>query len=233
MERIQKLLAQAGVASRRQSEILIKEGKVTINNKVAQLGDKASFSDQIKVNNTLVTMPENKVYYVINKPPSVITSLKDPQKRAIITDFIAEKRRIFPVGRLDYDTTGTLLLTNDGELAFRLTHPSYEIERVYQARLTRSLTKSELLFLNGPNVVINNQKSAQKVTHLNHKSYQVSLHIGTYHHVKKLFELANVKVLNLKRIAFAGITCKNLPTGSSRKLNIKEIRELKKQVKLL
>lgn len=233
MERIQKLIAKAGIASRRKAEELILQEKVTINNQIAKLGDKASLADDIRVNNVLIEQIEDKVYYLINKPAKVITSLKDPQGRTVITDYLDDHRRIFPVGRLDYDTTGTLLLTNDGELAFRLTHPSFNVLRVYRARITRPLTAEELAFLNGDNVKINNKISKQKVSKVDTKSYVITLNVGTYHHIKKLFELVDTKVLSLTRIEYAGLTHKGLAKGQYRRLNIKEIRWLKQLTKMI
>lgn len=234
MERIQKIIAQAGIASRRKAEELIKEGKVIINGKVASLGDKGTMNDEIIVDGVPIIEKEEFVYYVINKPDKVITSLKDPSGRLVITDFIPEKRRIVPVGRLDYDTTGTLLLTNDGELVYRLTHPSYEVKRTYRARITRPLTKQELKKLNYGEIEVNGVMSKQKVEQVEAKSYLVTLHVGTYHHVKKLFEHFDTKVIGLSRTSYAGIShVGKLAMGEYRKLNIKEVRMLKQLVGLI
>ncbi|VEU75984.1 pseudouridine synthase [Mycoplasmopsis columboralis] len=228
-ERLQKLLSQAGVASRREAEAIIKAGKVTVNGKVAQLGDKASFKDKILVNNKPIE-PEEHVYFVLNKPEKTVCTLKDNFGRKIVTDLIDTPHKIFPVGRLDYDTTGVLILTNDGELANKLMHPSYEIVRVYRARLDQPLTKNELKRLNQP-LMINNVESKQQVIQAGPKSYFVVLHVGTYHHVKKIFETVNRLVINLKRVEYAGITVEKIPVGEYRRLNFKEIKMLKNLVK--
>lgn len=234
MIRLQKIISQSGITSRRKAEELIIKGKVIVNGKIAQIGDKATFNDQIIVDGNLIFGPEEFVYYLINKPPKVITSLKDPQNRTVITDLINEKKRIFPVGRLDYDTTGTLILTNDGELAHRLMHPSYEVTRVYKARINSPLTDQQIDFLNSDQTVINGKPSRQEVTKVGEKTYLISLKLGTYHHVKKLFELFGLKVVSLTRIEYAGISHVNtLSEGQFRRLNIKEIRFLKKLVKLI
>lgn len=225
LERLQKLIAQAGIASRRKAEEFISQGRVTVNGQVAKLGDKATFKDDIVVDGVpLSSQREEFVYYVLNKPERTITSAKDPQGRVTVLDIIDEPRRIYPVGRLDYDTTGVLLLTNDGELAHRLTHPSFEVLRVYRARITRPLTEEELSFLNSDKVIVNGKPSKQKVEKVDNKSYMVVLHVGTYHHVKELFKMVDTEVLQLKRVEYAGITSEGLPVSGYRRLTVKEIR---------
>ncbi|QZE12403.1 pseudouridine synthase [Mycoplasma sp. Ms02] len=224
-ERLQKLLSQAGIASRREAENLIKAGRVKVNGKVAELGQKASFKDHISVDNVPINQ-ENKVYYVLNKPEKTICSLKDNFNRTLVTELIPSRERIFPVGRLDYDTTGVLIMTNDGELSNKLIHPRYQILRKYRARLNEPLNKIELKRLNKP-VPIKNTMSIQTVEQLDTKTYLVSLRVGTYHHVKELFEYVNKKVINLKRVEFAGITVEKIPVGEHRRLSIKEVKNLK------
>lgn len=234
MERIQKIIAQAGIASRRKAEEFIEQKRVMLNGNVAKLGDKATLNDEILLDGRPIVNKEEKVYFMINKPESVVCTLSDPQGRTVITDLIDTKLRIFPVGRLDYDTTGTLLLTNDGELSHRLTHPSYNIMRTYRARITRPLTKEELDFLNGDDVIINNKPSKQEVKQVDTKSYTITLNVGTYHHVKLLFELFGAEVLQLTRIEFAGLThVGNLQRGEYKRLNVKEIRWLKQLVGMI
>lgn len=234
MDRLQKIIAQAGIASRRKAEELISQKKVIVNGKVATLGDKATLKDEIVVDGVPIVGREEFVYYVLNKPERVISSLRDPKGRIVVTDLIRESRRIFPVGRLDYDTTGVILLTNDGELAHRLTHPSFEVKRTYRARITRPLTSDELEYLNSNRVIMDGKPSKQVVQKVDTKSYMVTLHVGTYHHVKKLFELCETSVLSLDRVAFAGITHdQKLARGEYRPLKIKEVRYLKQLVKLI
>lgn len=228
MDRIQKILSQAGIASRRKAEELIMDGRVKVNGKMATLGDKASFSDDIWVDNKQVVGEDDKVYYVLNKPPKTISSVSDPKGRRTVLDLIADKRKLFPIGRLDWDTTGTLLITNDGELSNRLAHPKYEVIRVYRAKINRALTEEELEYLNGTEVMVNGKLSEQTVTKVDNKAYVVSLKVGSYHHVKRLFELIDSKVLKLTRIEFAGITHVNsLSMGEYRELTPREIKWLK------
>ncbi|MCS7164238.1 MAG: pseudouridine synthase, partial [Thermodesulfovibrio sp.] len=137
LERLQKILSKYGIASRRQAEELIKEGRVTVNGTVAVLGQKADpTKDYIKVDGKLLIKPEPKVYYAFYKPRKVITSLFDPQGRPTIKDFLKGiKFRVYPVGRLDFDSEGLLLLTNDGDLAYRVMHPSSQIEKTYLVKI--------------------------------------------------------------------------------------------------
>ncbi|WP_025755552.1 pseudouridine synthase [Mycoplasmopsis cricetuli] len=230
LHRLQKILSQAGVCSRREAEVYIKNKRVKINGKIANLGDKASFKDEILVDNQKIKA-EDLVYFVLNKPPKTVCTLKDNFNRTIVTSLIDTQYKIFPVGRLDYDTTGVLLLTNDGELANKLTHPSYQIIRVYRARLNEPLTKVELKKINQP-LIINGKISTQQILPADKKSYFVILHVGTYHHVKKIFESVNKLVINLKRIEYAGITVDKIPVGEYRKLNFKEIKMLKNLVRI-
>ncbi|WP_036430490.1 pseudouridine synthase [Mycoplasmopsis felis] len=232
-ERLQKILSQAGVCSRREAENLIKENKVKVNGMIAKLGDKASFQDEILVNNIPIK-EEEKVYYVLNKPKKTISTLKDNFNRTSVVDLMDVPYKIFPVGRLDYDTTGVLIMTNDGELTNKLLHPKYQIPRVYRARLNEQLNKIELKKLNGI-VKVNGVKSVQNVLPINEespKSYFVILTQGTYHHVKELFKTVNKIVISLKRIEYAGITVDKMPLGTYRKLTIKEVKDLKNLVRI-
>ncbi|MFV8470523.1 pseudouridine synthase [Mycoplasma sp. VS509_3] len=229
-ERIQKLLSQAGIASRREAESMILAGRVKLNGRLAKLGDKATFADTILVDNQPIQGQEEKVYFVLNKPPKTVCTLKDNFNRTIVTDLIDTPYRIFPVGRLDYDTTGVLILTNDGELASKLTHPSYGVIRVYRARLNEPLDKRQMAKLNKP-VMINGIWSKQDVIQADVKSYFVVLTQGTYHHVKELFKTVDRQVINLKRVEYGGITCKNIPVGMYRPLTIKEVKTLYSLVK--
>ncbi|MFV8473450.1 pseudouridine synthase [Mycoplasma sp. 4F] len=229
-ERIQKLLSQAGIASRREAESMILAGRVKLNGRLAKLGDKATFADTILVDNQPIQGQEEKVYFVLNKPPKTVCTLKDNFNRTIVTDLIDTPYRIFPVGRLDYDTTGVLILTNDGELASKLTHPSYGVIRVYRARLNEPLDKRQMAKLN-KSVMINGTWSKQDVIQADVKSYFVVLTQGTYHHVKELFKTVDRQVINLKRVEYGGITCKNIPVGMYRPLTIKEVKTLYSLVK--
>ncbi|MBX4209949.1 MAG: rRNA pseudouridine synthase [Mollicutes bacterium PWAP] len=226
-EKLQKIIAYSGLTSRRKAEFLINEGKVKVDGKVASLGDRASKKQNITVNGVPI-VEEQKVYYLLNKPDGVITSASDDRGRVTVLDLTQIPERVFPVGRLDYNTKGTLLLTNDGDLTHKLTHPRYEVKRVYKAKLNKVLSFEELEFLNGGSVKVNGKYSIQTVTLDEKRSYVVTLSVGSYHHVKLLFENVDANVNNLTRIEYAGIShVGNLSKGQYRKLTPKEIKKLK------
>lgn len=229
--RINKLLSQAGISSRREAEELIKKGKIIVNGEKAILGQKVSWKDNIFVNGTKIEKKQELKYYLLNKPKNTICTLKDNFNRTRVVDLIDDKSYLFPVGRLDYDTTGVLLITNDGELSNKLTHPSFGIIREYRARLDEKLDLEQLKFLNGDNVIVNNKKSKQFVNQVGPKSYLIVLKEGSYHHVKKIFEVVGKRVLDLKRISFASLTCEKMMIGEYRKLKPFEINILKSLVK--
>ncbi|WP_338822977.1 pseudouridine synthase [Mycoplasmopsis felifaucium] len=229
--RIQKLLAQAGIASRRSVETMIEKGLVKINNNIAKLGDKATINDEIKINNKIINLDKpNFVYYLLNKPKKTISTAKDPLKRTTVVDLIDTDQRIVPVGRLDYNTTGVLLLTNDLELVNKLTHPKYQIKRTYRVRINEPLTLPEFKQIN-KGVIVNGKMSHQIVDQVDTKSYLVTLHVGSYHHVKELFKALNKEVLTLKRISYANLTSEKLPEGAYRPLTLKELKDLKLIIK--
>lgn len=160
MERIQKIIANSGYCSRRKAEELIKAGKVKLNGEVIrELGTKANYSDQIMVNNHLIS-EENKVYYLLNKPRSIITSVSDDKKRKTVVDLINTDKRIYPVGRLDYDTTGILILTNDGELANLIMHPKNKIDKVYIAKV-KGLVNKEIAMKLSNGVFVDGKKTSK------------------------------------------------------------------------
>ncbi|WP_040539553.1 pseudouridine synthase, partial [Mycoplasmopsis bovigenitalium] len=231
-ERIQKLIAQSGKYSRREAEKLIENGKVKVNGKIAQLGDKATLNDAIYINNKKIDLANNKlVYYVLNKPKKTITSLKDQFNRQTVVDLVPNDYRVVPVGRLDYNTTGTLILTNDLEIVNKLTHPKYEIPRTYRARIDEPLTLKQFNQLNS-GIVVNGKISNQIVDQIENKSYLVTLNVGSYHHVKKLFEALGRKVINLKRVSYANINVEKMPEGTYRDLTLKELKDLKNIIRL-
>jgi 23S rRNA pseudouridine2605 synthase len=225
-QRVQKLISAAGICSRRDAEKLIIDKKVIINGEIATLGDKATFDDTILVNGQPI-VAQDKIYIIINKPVRTITSLRDPEGRTTVVDLINIENYIFPIGRLDYNTTGTLLLTNDGDLTNNLAHPSREIERVYRARIEEVLNPVELSRLNSDKIIINGKISRQEVVQVDTKTYVVKLKQGSYHHVKQLFESINKEVVNLTRIEFAGLSHIGLKRGEWRYLKPKEIKHLK------
>ena len=232
MERLQKYIANSGVASRRKAEELILDGKVKVDGKVVrELGTKVSGNETIEVNGNILAK-EDKVYYLLNKPRGIISSSNDEVGRKTVVDLIEENKRIYPVGRLDYDTTGIIILTNDGEIANLLMHPKNEIEKTYVAKINGILSpKEQMILKNG--VVIDGIKTSKarvkvkKIDKENNKSIvELTIHEGKNHIVKKMFAALGYDVEKLKREKIAFLDLRGLKSGEYRKLSIKEVKEL-------
>lgn len=233
MERLQKVIAHAGIASRRKAEELITSGAVSVNgNKVTELGVKVSKNDRVEVNG-LPIYREQPVYYLFYKPKNTLSSVKDDKDRTVVTDFFDVKERIYPIGRLDYDTTGLLLLTNDGEFANLLTHPKYHIDKTYVAKVGSIPTRSDLNKLeNG--VLIDGKKTSKARAKLisansqkNTAIVELTIHEGWNHQVKKMFEKIGCPVEKLKRESFGFLTLGDLKPGQHRELKAFEIEKLR------
>lgn len=237
MERLQKYLSSCGVASRRKSEELISQGKVKVNGKVVtELGIKVTDKDEVCVDNVKVTKQE-KEYYLLYKPEKIICSVHDEKGRTTVVDLIDTQEKIFPIGRLDYDTSGLLLLTNDGEITNKLTHPSKNIEKTYYVKVDGIVTYKDINELENGIVLdgIKTKKAKAKIRKIdkqNNKSYvELTITEGRNHQVKNMFASLNHKVLKLKRIKYAFFTLDNLSVGEYRKLTIKEVKQLYNYVK--
>lgn len=232
MERLQKIIASSGYCSRRKAEELILNGSVKVNGEVIkQLGTKVDGNDQIMIEGKILEN-ENKEYILLYKPRGVVTTTSDDKKRKTVVDLIKTDKRLYPIGRLDYDTTGILLLTNDGELTNLLTHPKNNIDKVYIAKIEGILTGTEIRQLeNG--VIIDNFKTSPSIIKVRKKDkktntslVQITIHEGKNHQVKKMFEAVNHKVIKLKREKISFLDLSGLKPGEYRKLNIKEIKKL-------
>lgn len=233
MERLQKVIAQSGIASRRKAEELIINGKVKVNDQVVtELGTKVSDKDKIMVNNEPISK-EVKEYYILNKPRGVLTTTKDEHSRKTVVDLIPTNARIYPVGRLDYDTTGLLLLTNDGEFANILMHPKSNIEKVYIAKIKGILKKEAVDALKSgieidDGIIVKAQRVKLKKVDLKSNTCMVQIGIceGKNHQVKKMFSKVGLEVLKLKREKEGFFDLKNLQSGEYRKLTPKEIKKV-------
>ena len=232
MERLQKVIAQAGLASRRKAEELITEGKVKVNGiVVTELGTKVSDKDRIEVNNEIIEK-EKKEYYLLNKPRGVVTTTQDDKNRKTVVDLIPTSARIYPVGRLDYDTTGVLLLTNDGEFANILMHPTSNVDKVYMAKL-EGIIKGEQINKLKDGVELDGEivkPSRVKLKKVDPKSnscmVQITIHEGKNHQVKRMFESVGFPVAKLKREKEAFFDLKDLQSGEFRKLTPKEVAKV-------
>ena len=232
MERLQKRIASSGYCSRRKAEELIKDGRVKVNSKtVTELGLKVEAKDEIRIDD-IVLEEETKVYFLLNKPRGVVCTTSDEKGRKTITSLIDTDTRIFPIGRLDYDTTGLIILTNDGELSNLLTHPSGNIEKTYIAKINGKLTPSELMSLKNGVVIekVKTKKAKVKIKSYDKKTdtsiIEITITEGRNHQVKKMFECVNHKVLKLKREKYAFLTLEGLTSKDYRSLTIKEVKKL-------
>jgi len=233
MERLQKVIASSGVTSRRKAEELILSGKVRVNgNIIKELGTKVSGDDIIGVEGATILRDNAKVYYLLNKPRGVITSVSDDKDRTTVIDFINTDKRIYPVGRLDYDTTGLVILTNDGELTNILMHPSNNIEKTYIAKIEGLLNKDDIERLKR-GVVIDNRKVNIIRFKIKEKNYEkntslieITIVEGRNHIVKRLFDSIKHPVIRLTRVGIAFLTTEGLKSGDYRELSIKEVKKL-------
>lgn len=232
MERLQKVIANSGVCSRRKAEELIKQGKVKVDGEIVKvLGTTVSDKNVIEVNNVRINR-EEKVYYLLNKPRGVVTTTSDDKNRKTVIDLIETDKRIYPVGRLDYDTTGVLILTNDGEFANMIMHPSNNIEKVYVAKVKGIVTGEALNKLKSGVMIDNylvaaNRVKMRKVDQKNESCIvEITIHEGKNHQVKKMFEAVGYLVDKLKRERVAFLSTDGLLSGEYRKLSNKEVSQL-------
>jgi len=230
---LNKFIAHGGVAARREAAELVKNGLVKVNGTVVnEPGYKVSPADIVTVNGKKVLPQRSLVYILMNKPKDYITTTDDPQKRRTVIDLLgkATKERIYPVGRLDRNTTGVLLLTNDGDLAQQLTHPSHQIRKIYQLTLDKPLEKNHFEQLAKGVVLEDGPATVDAIAYSDPKDKRqigVEIHSGRNRIVRRLFEHVGYDVKNLDRVLFAGLTKKNVDRGKWRFLNEKEIRLLK------
>ena len=236
-ERLQKVMANAGVASRRASEKLILAGKVMVNGQVVtELGTKVTGADVILVNGQAIDQ-EKKAYYLFYKPRGVISAVSDDKGRKVVTDYFEEiPERLYPVGRLDYDTSGLLLMTNDGQLANALMHPRFKVDKVYVAKV-KGLVQTEDLKRLRQGLVVDGKKTAKARAKLLKQDkakgislVQLTIHEGRYHQVKKMFEALGYRVNKLKRERYAFLDLSGLTSGNYRKLTAAEVKGLKQLV---
>jgi pseudouridine synthase len=241
MERLQKILAHAGLASRREAERWIVEGRVSVNGAVVRkLGTQADpLKDSIKVDGKRIKAVATPLYYAFHKPPGMITTVNDPQRRPDLTPYLqrlGETRRVFPVGRLDYNTVGLLLLTNDGELALRLAHPRYGVKKVYRVKLSACPAAEDFAQLRkGIRLEdgVTAPARARVVEKLKKNAWvEIEVHEGRKRQVRRMFEALGYFVEKLIRVRVGPVALGSLPMGEMRPLNPGEVKALKQAVGL-
>jgi len=230
--RINKFLADSGISSRRKSEEYILQGRVAVNDKIV-----TEFSHKVDIEKDIVTLdgekikPKKNIYILLNKPKGYITTVSDDRNRRTVMDLVKSKERIYPVGRLDYDTTGLLFLTNDGELSQLLTHPGNKVPREYEVKLDRPLDENDRLKLLQGVLLEGKKGKFIKITfpwQKNKEIVSVVCEEGRNKFVKRMFRKLDYTVLGLNRLSFAGIML-DIPPGKSRNLTFSEIEQLKQK----
>ncbi|MEO6867614.1 MAG: pseudouridine synthase [Gaiellales bacterium] len=230
-DKLQKFLSAAGVASRRHSEVLIKQGRVTVNGKVALLGIRVVEGDVIRVGGVEVG-PQAPRLLMLNKPAGIVTTLDDPQGRPTVADLVPDDVRIYPVGRLDIDTSGLLLMTNDGELAHRLMHPSFEVVKTYRALVEGGVSAANLRLLAEGLELEDGMTAPAQVRVIDAGAKQsvieLSIHEGRNRQVRRMFGVIGHHVLDLVRVAYGPLVLAGVAPGETRPLEDREIRRLRK-----
>jgi 23S rRNA pseudouridine2605 synthase len=224
--RLNAYLARAGVASRRRADELIKAGRIHVNGEPGQLNTYVDSGDRVEVDGRPVA-PQKLAYVLLHKPAGVVTTLSDPQGRPTVVELVRHEARVVPVGRLDADTTGVLLLTNDGPLAHRLAHPRYGVEKVYEVDVDADVTEDALRRLrtgveldDGPTAPAGARRGGAR-------RLELTLHEGRKHQVKRMCEAVGLPVARLHRSAYAGLTLGDLAPGVWRELDPEELKRLR------
>ena len=229
--RLYKFIANAGICSRRDADELIKKGEITINGVVVtELGIKVSRNDKVSYRGKIL-IPEKLIYVLLNKPKDFITTMDDPQGRRTVMDLVkkAGDQRIYPVGRLDRNTTGLLLLTNDGELSERLAHPSNNVKKIYSVQVDKRVSKEDVAHIQEGVELEDGKARIDQLAILSsdYKQFGLELHIGRNRIVRRIFEHFGYEVIKLDRVLYAGLDKQNLPRGKWRYLTDKEVNRLK------
>ena len=228
-ERLQKVLARAGFGSRRACDELIEAGRVAVNDSVAVLGQRVDPGrDHVAVDGVPVSVQEGLVHYLLNKPAGVVTTASDPRGRPIVVELVPEEPRVFPVGRLDADTEGLLILTNDGELAHRLTHPSFGVEKEYMAEVQGTPSRAGVRRLRDGVELDDGVTAAARVALVAPNVLRIVIHEGRNRQVRRMCDAVGHPVVRLVRTRIGPVTDRRLPPGKWRSLTSDELRELEK-----
>src|SRR5438128_4311546 len=224
--RLNAYLARAGVASRRKADDLIKAGRVTVNGEAGQLNTFVVENDRVEVDGRPIA-EQRLAYVLLHKPPAVVTTARDPHARRTVVDLVRHKARVVPVGRLDADTTGALLLTNDGELAHRLAHPRYGVEKTYIADVAGVITDEVVEQLASGLELDDGRTAPAKARRLGRSRVELTIHEGRKHQVKRMLEAVGHPVTRLHRSVYAGLTLEGLEPGAWRELEPSEVERLR------
>ncbi|MBR4892383.1 MAG: rRNA pseudouridine synthase [Clostridia bacterium] len=226
MVRLQKFISECGYTSRRKAEEMILNKRVKVNGVIAELGVKVDeLTDRVEIDGKLIKKEDEKVYIMINKPTGYLSSVSDDRGRKTVVDLLNIKERVFPVGRLDYDTEGLLILTNDGEFTYKVTHPKFEITKTYVATLNKNLIKEDKQKLLDGVTIEDYIAIASVIEEINEEKKEVLITIsqGKNRQVRKMFESVGYKVLKLKRISIGNLMLGSLKRGEWKKLSQKEL----------
>src|SRR5437763_7032400 len=227
--RLHAYLARAGVASRRGADELIKAGRVRVNGEPGALNTFVEAGDRVEVDGRLLA-PQRLAYVLLHKPAGVVTTARDPRRRKTVVDLVRHEARVVPVGRLDADTTGALLLTNDGPLAHRLAHPRYEVEKVYEAEVEGEPSNDALRRLREGVDLDDGRTAPARVRRLGPSRLELAIHEGRKHQVKRMLGAVGHPVTRLHRSRYAGLTLNGLGPGASRELTGPEVESLRRLV---
>ena len=228
MERLQKIIARAGICSRREAEILILNGKVSVDGKIiTELGVKADSNQKICVNGKPISICSEKIYILLNKPRGYVSTTHDERGRKTILDLIPISERIYPVGRLDLNSEGLLILTNDGDLTNSLLHPRFEIKKTYRAKISGSITEEILDKLRAGIELDDGLTAPAEIYRLDNDLIEITIHEGRNRQVRRMFAAIGYDVKRLKRVKFAFLTLEGVSVGKYRYLTADEVTELK------
>jgi 23S rRNA pseudouridine2605 synthase len=224
--RLNAYLARAGVSSRRRADELIKAGRVTVNGELGQLNTFVERTDRVEVDGSAVA-PQRLAYVLLHKPIGVVTTARDPQRRPTVVDLVRHEARVVPVGRLDADTTGALVLTNDGPLAHRLAHPRYGVEKIYEVDVERDPNGDQLRQLREGVDLDDGRTAPARAKRLGPNQLELAIHEGRKHQVKRMCAAVGLPVTRLHRPRYAGLELGDLPAGQWRDLTEDEVRQLR------